>query len=46
MNPLNALTYPLVSDLNVNGDTLVLILVVLAIIALICIVFWYGPWRR
>jgi hypothetical protein len=35
--------YPLVGDLNINGNTLILILVVLAIIAL---VLWLVDWLR
>jgi hypothetical protein len=34
---------PLIGDLNVNGNTLILILVVLAIIAL---VLWLVDWLR
>jgi hypothetical protein len=37
--------YPLVNDLNIEGGTLVLILVVLAILVLIVMLFHHWPWR-
>jgi len=34
------------NGIRVSGSTLVTILVVLAIVALVCIIFYYRPWRR
>jgi hypothetical protein len=38
--------YPMIKDLQIDGDTLVLILVVLGILVLLAMLFHYKPWVR
>jgi hypothetical protein len=37
---------PMIADLNIDGDTLVLILVVLGILVLLSMLLHYKPWVR